>query len=866
MKSKKILSILLTFVLVLTSMQAVFAYTGEVHTGSATFKKWTGVNESTGSDGALTLYAQTESSGDGSYARAAVEFKGTFVPGSAVNTVSFDVTPINPISSTSKLAVYGRGEVYEEKTDTQMPKLYFDRGLLEAGKPNKITVVYTKTSAEDILVKMILYVNGYKEAEITATQAMINCGDLIFYDSAKPSMEAEYGFTVGNPVIKMYPYDATLAEVKAEQGLKDEKIKVNTMVPVAEWGGSAPVVQADGSTAVSTDGTDSESSGIRTNFTHGLTGEKYAVLSFDVTPSVDCTPTIVHYNQTAGLSDGTDLGRKILSLTTKFYKDVKTKVDIVFCTKNEETNTQSILVYVNGIYAGKLYDVPAAAGVSVENWGAILFQSGVSGVTTPHSVTYSNVKTTTYTSDTTFEDVLKDVAQGGGEVVLSGVPTISNRGHNTVKGSNGSYTIEKTSLGQSQTSVYIKNDYVDDETFGTGSFIVTKFRVKTLYDAPVTSVNITANGNGTRSAFSYGQGSEVYYTAITDLKNKKQYAFADNIESTVVVSYTGALSDVTFYFNVNATDKDFVGDMCIIDNMSYEVYSSAASLASLKANVVDGYLRKTSIGALKEGATANPDGTFTFVNPSADKLTNTSRFNIQVPLLEKTADYPIDANFVHFHYDVTPLKVSAAKAKFVSSHNIKDHVNMQSPLYSMNDLTKVYSVDTIFDRVNGKDYVFVDGIKVAEGPTGARVACASYVVYDAENNVEQGANSVKFSDCYVDYYYDNNEEITTFDALLDKIFPEGTEKIGYNFIDKATYSEGKYTFDKEIFGFDGGSMNGTLAAYDADGRVLCLKDLVGYSGEEVLETGKEAASIKLFIWEQDNLKPVTKATSVTISK
>lgn len=596
-------------------------------------------------------------------------------------------------------------------------------------------------------------------------------------------------------------------------------------------------------------------------------------VSVDITPfgSVSSTKKIFVQQRDMKLinSSSTSSTGKLEIARTRIEPGKANRLTAVYTVGDDTVNT-NMLIYINGVYCGKTS--AARTAEVVRAYGTFVFgdlaQPSEDGA---YGYTFSNPSAKVYPADATLDEVLLEVGMDASlddGVLWSGVPTITNRSSMTVTATSDGYSLSNnTSTGS---NIKITPAYTDVPVYGTGAYLVQKLHLKNGYSSNFTSVSQLWTNEGGK-AYPDGnwivKGGESYITIINDLKNTKVYYYVDNMPvNSSGTKYTALSSSASFSYNVLyfSHSAAFTGEFAVIDDLSATVYSSKVTLEELQSQVVEGYLRKTSIGALTAGASVNDDGSF---NWSVPATTDNARFNVQIrPHVPKGHDYAVDTDYIHVHYDVTSQNYTSGKSVFASSHNLTDYLSAYSDEYTVSDPSKTYSVDIIFDFKGEMDYVYVNGVLLDRNGMQARAACGTFRYVGMGTGNAEGANVAKLSNCYIDYYYDNNTEITSLNALVAKIFTGGTKAVEYNFVNDAVYADGKYTFSKEIFGFDGENRLCIAAAYDTDNTLLGYTMLENYNGEDTIETGIEAEKIRIFIWDDDSLKPLVKDKKVGISQ
>lgn len=618
---------------------------------------------------------------------------------------------------------------------------------------------------------------------------------------------------------------------------------------------------------------------IRTLFGTNLDGSKYSRLSFKVKPSVDTDSQIVLYEHSSYSDSSVNLRATLKLPDNKLKVGDYNQIDVIFSTLDKATKTQPALAYVNGEYVGNLHTATLGDSVSVKTWGKVILESTTKpDSTNPYTYSYKDCKTMVYPEDATLNEVISEVTS------ISTLPdkwditgTIANRGYNTVTNNAGIYSIDfNPSTTTQQSSIYLNvnrtNGY--DATYGPVSHIVKTFTLEFPADSKVTSIqSYVDGGSGTRSSFSVQPGNEYYFVVVCDLANLKLYTYCQNKnDDTKVYGMTATSQTNVILFN-NSSATGYSNMAKLKDyNVTAINRNSTATLDSIKQEYFAPYLRESG-KCTRPGTTKNDDGTYEYT--VKDRLQDGKNYGFALELyssVEKSnnANELVKCNFIHYHYDVEFDAYDKGEVKFNATHNV-EFGGAQSVGYKPT-INETYSVDAIFDFVNEKNYVYIDGVKIAENAMSARANASEFDYYFGDESAEENANQIyltsannaTISNTYIDSYYENNTEIKTINNLLDKIFPGGTKEVAYNFVNDTTYADGKYIIKKEIFGYNMGTRLGTVASYDENGKLLAAASLGDYNSDVTL-TSPEAASIKIFIWEDGTLKPLTAIKPVTIN-
>ena len=364
-------------------------------------------------------------------------------------------------------------------------------------------------------------------------------------------------------------------------------------------------------------------------------------------------------------------------------------------------------------------------------------------------------------------------------------------------------------------------------------------------------------------------------TIITDLKDKKIYYYGDGVEidakndsQAVGTEAYSEKYDARFYSRVPAGT---LGDVARISNAKYTVYSHKATLEEIQAeanahaarvaelNKGSGKVQVTvypeqrgnaSVMAASEGGT---DVTVAKVSNNQDSVKFVFPYTVKLE----------DSNVKYLHFSAKTKKISYAQG--INNMCVESETKPYLGYFLINDAEKGNKIDVIYDIVNKKAYMYLDGYFVGEAKNSdaADLKDIAFFYSELTNNADSGKTvaQTNFSDCAVTYYYTKGNENCSLDVVKAEASITATD-VNLNGIVITAPSDAAENGNRiypALHGDKAGDYVLYIVGYDETGA---LKECV--TAEKAMVNIMPAKEYKAYFWKKENLEPKSGVTDIVL--
>jgi hypothetical protein len=358
------------------------------------------------------------------------------------------------------------------------------------------------------------------------------------------------------------------------------------------------------------------------------------------------------------------------------------------------------------------------------------------------------------------------------------------------------------------------------------------------------------------SAYSYTGRSSVVYTANTE---HDILAIYDAANAAIGVYNDGVLvttfSDVPSFngfFVYRWFDKSTIAEGDVFETVTV---SAKAYTEGTLTDVLNEYLpEKQSLKYTVNNATANGDGSYSFTKTDSSTETTNATFTLSSPVSVYTEGESTD-KYVAYKLTLTPkvrTSTSQIRLRFTGKNNSYSQSStidsFSGRLPNISAIDSPYEIVAIWDLVNNNDTFYVNGVKAGSGAhvgtiteiQNLRVMMSGASVVDTFDIEDVSATVYRGS-------YD-------IDKIVSELIPDGVESIGINYL-----SEEDGVLSYEFFGDDVDYGEVLVAGYDESGVLTKVYSITTDARGKITGsvTLDDAASVKVFVWNQKTQKSVT---------